>query len=159
MRATCLLHVSVPLPPLTVDWSNIVNGWWNSASSVNFQCNPMSNIFYPLTHFSTSPPSHHMVDRRGLKYPHRGWYNAIYMLMHPHVHAFRCNTPGGWGVCLILDTDTESYVTSPSVCVCVCVCVLMSVQFQLWVIQEMKPLLVAVEILFFISWRCLQIPA
>jgi len=31
--------------------------------------------------------------------------------------------PGGGGleVCLILDTDTESYVTSQSVCVCVCV--------------------------------------
>ena len=49
----------------------------------------------------------------------------------------------GWGGgCLILDTDTESYVTSlpVCVCVCVCVCVLMSLQFQLWMIQEIKPL-------------------
>jgi len=97
-----------------------------------------------------------MVDRRGLNYPHRGWYNAIYMLMEPHVHAFRCHPPPpppprrewGW-VCLILDTDTESYVTSPSVSV------IMSLQFQSWMIQKIKPVLVAVEILF-ISSRCLQ---
>jgi hypothetical protein len=57
--------------------------------------------------------------------------------------------PGGGWVCLILDTDTESYVTSPSVCV------IMSLQFQLWMIQDIKPLLVTVEILF-ISSRCLQ---
>jgi hypothetical protein len=55
--------------------------------------------------------------------------------------------PGGGGsvgwVCLILDTDTESYVTSPSVCV------IMAVQFQLWMIQEISLLVVvAVEILF-----------
>ena len=63
----------------------------------------------------------------------------------------------GWGGgCLILDTDTESYVTSLPVCVCVCVCVCVNVS-AVSIVDDSRDQ--AIEILFFISSRCLQILA